>query len=124
MEKRERFAALDGLRAVFGMGIVIYHVNGAFGSAFSGVLAPVYAYGGYFGNYFFFLLSGFLTEFHKLPIGGGAICPPEPAAGPPVSRLCPFQFGDDGLRDGHPLSLENLCDVFDAVLCLDQRYAL
>ena len=70
MEKRERFAALDGLRAVFGMGIVIYHVNGAFGSAFSGVLAPVYAYGGYFGNYFFFLLSGFLTEFHKLPIWG------------------------------------------------------
>lgn len=65
MEHRERFAALDGLRAVFGLGIVIYHVNGTFGSPFSGVLAPVYAYGGYFGNYFFFLLSGFLAERYK-----------------------------------------------------------
>ena len=36
MEKRERLQALDGLRAVFGMGIVIYHAGSAFGAPFSG----------------------------------------------------------------------------------------
>ena len=123
MEKRERFAALDGLRAVFGMGIVIYHVNGTFGSAFSGVLAPVYAYGGYFGNYFFFLLSGFLTEFHKLPIGGGPFARLSRRLGRlyPVYALSNLAMMASGTVT---LSLENLCDIFDAVLRLDRRYAL
>ena len=64
MEKR--FEAIDGLRAVFGLGIVIYHVNETFGAAFSEVLSPVYAYGGYFGNYLLFMLSGLFTHRHFL----------------------------------------------------------
>lgn len=71
MEKRERLQALDGLRAVFGMGIVIYHAGSAFGAPFSGALGPVYQYGGYFGNYFFFLLSGFLANYQKVETGEG-----------------------------------------------------
>lgn len=64
LEAPERFAALDGLRAVFSAGIVIYHVNTMFDSAFSSLLTPVYTYGGYFGNYFLFILSGLLTAWH------------------------------------------------------------
>jgi len=64
MEHTKRFAGLDGLRAVFCIGIVIYHVNEPFGAAFSKWLEPVYKYGGYFGNYIFFMLSGLLTAYH------------------------------------------------------------
>ncbi len=72
MDTTKRFPGLDGLRAVFCVGIVLYHVNGSFGSVFSGWLGPVYAFGGYFGNYIFFILSGLLTALHyKEPILGG-----------------------------------------------------
>lgn len=64
MEHAKRFAGLDGLRAIFCIGIVIYHVNEPFGGAFSKWLDPVYKYGGYFGNYMFFMLSGLLTAYH------------------------------------------------------------
>lgn len=64
MEIGKRLPGLDGLRAIFCVGIVLFHVNGAFGSVFSGWLGPVYAYGGYFGNYLFFLVSGLLAALH------------------------------------------------------------
>ncbi len=64
MESTKRFIGLDGLRAIFCIGIVIYHVNAPFDAAFSKWLEPVYKYGGYFGNYMFFMLSGLLTAFH------------------------------------------------------------
>ncbi len=64
MEQTKRFAGLDGLRAVFCIGIVIYHVKEPFDAAFSEWLDPVYRYGGYFGNYIFFMLSGLLTAYH------------------------------------------------------------
>lgn len=57
------FDSLDGLRAIFCIGIVIYHVNSSFHSAFSKWLDPVYQYGGYFGNYIFFIISGFLIAY-------------------------------------------------------------
>lgn len=60
--KNNRFAALDGLRAIFGMGIVIYHINTWFGSPLPYLLYPVYRYGGYFGNYMFFIISGLLIS--------------------------------------------------------------
>ncbi len=62
MTKDERIASLDGLRAIFGIGIVIYHVNSLFDSAFSLFLSAVYEYGGYFGNYIFFMISGLLIS--------------------------------------------------------------
>ena len=62
MEKRY-FDELDSLRGIFIMGIVIYHIRDAFNGVFSEILDPIYKYGGYFGNYFFFMLSGFLIAF-------------------------------------------------------------
>ncbi len=64
MDNRGRLKGLDGLRAVFCIAIVIYHVNLSFDSVFSPWLDPIYSYGGYFGNYMFFILSGFLTAYH------------------------------------------------------------
>ncbi len=71
MKEGDRFAGLDGLRAVFCVGIVIYHVNEVFHSPFSRWLGPIYRYGGYFGNYMFFMLSGLLTAYHyKMQVTG------------------------------------------------------
>lgn len=63
MTKKINFRELDGLRGIFILLIVVMHVKGAFDYAFSSVLRPVYDYGGYFGNYMFFLLSGFLMGY-------------------------------------------------------------
>lgn len=60
---QKRFIELDGLRAIFCIGIVLYHVSGLFDTPFSTLLWPVYRYGGYFGNYIFFMISGFLISF-------------------------------------------------------------
>lgn len=64
MNDQNRFIGLDGLRAIFCVGIVLFHVNGTFNSVFSKLFWPVYKYGGYFGNYMFFMLSGFLMSYH------------------------------------------------------------
>ena len=60
-----RFEGIDGRRGGVCLGIFIYHVNETFGAAFSEVLSPVYAYGGYFGNYLLFMLSGLFTHRHS-----------------------------------------------------------
>lgn len=64
MEHKKRFAGLDGLRAIFCIGIVIYHVNEPLRWGGIKWLDPVYKYGGYFGNSMFFMLSGLLTAYH------------------------------------------------------------
>lgn len=64
MEIQNRFIGIDGLRALFCMGLVFYHINEIFHSAFNALLWPVYRYGGYFGNYIFFMISGFLAAFY------------------------------------------------------------
>ncbi|RKJ46795.1 acyltransferase [bacterium 1XD8-76] len=63
MEIQNRFIGIDGLRALFCTGLVFYHINEVFHSAFYALLWPVYQYGGYFGNYIFFMVSGFLVAF-------------------------------------------------------------
>lgn len=69
MTRSKHFAGLDGIRAIFCIGIVLYHVQSSFDSVFSEWLDPVYHYGGYFGNYVFFILSGMLIAYHyKKPI--------------------------------------------------------
>lgn len=60
MKNTQFFPGLDGLKAFFCIGIVIYHLGSMFNYAFSQWLDPVYKYGGYFGNYIFFSISGFL----------------------------------------------------------------
>lgn len=65
MEKRERINALDGLQAIFGVGIVIFHVNEIFHLSSHKIFAPVCEYGGYFGNYIFFIVSGFLLSHYR-----------------------------------------------------------
>lgn len=63
LEDTKHFDSLDGLRSIFCIGIVIYHVNDVFNSAFSEWLDPIYQYGGYWGNYIFFIMSGFLIAY-------------------------------------------------------------
>lgn len=63
-KNNERLAPLDSLRAVFGIGIVIFHTGELFGFAFSKALRPIYNYGGYYGNYMFFVVSGFVIALH------------------------------------------------------------
>ncbi len=60
---RRYFAGLDGLRGIFCIGIVIYHAGPIFQFAFSKWLNPIYSYGGYWGNYLFFMISGFLIAY-------------------------------------------------------------
>lgn len=54
------YPALTALRGLFILSIVIFHIGDMFGRCFGQVLGVFYTYGGYLGNYFFFLLSGFL----------------------------------------------------------------
>lgn len=60
---KERYTGLDGMRGIFALIIVLFHLNGSFGKPFAGVLYPIYQYGGYLGNYFFFFVSGFLISY-------------------------------------------------------------
>ena len=62
MSPGKRIDAWDGLRFLFILGIVLFHSRAAFGHFGQDVLHGVYSLGGYFGNYFFFILSGILTE--------------------------------------------------------------
>lgn len=72
MERTARIAALDGLRAIFAFGIIIYHTNDLFDSAFYGIFSGVYQYGGYFGNDMFFIISGLLISLrYKQPLIDG-----------------------------------------------------
>lgn len=63
MRNKSSFREIDGLKGLFIMLIVIMHIQEAFQYSFYTVLRPVYSYGGYFGNYMFFLLSGFLMGY-------------------------------------------------------------
>lgn len=63
MAENNRFVGIDGLRAFFCIGLVFYHINEVFHSAFNVLLWPAYQYGGYFGNYIFFMASGLLVAF-------------------------------------------------------------
>lgn len=86
----ERLPGLDGLRAIFCIGVVLFHVSDAFDSVFSGLLGPVYAFGGYFGNYIFFIISGLLTALlYKKPLTEGR-CPFRSFAGKRLLRIYPL----------------------------------
>lgn len=63
MVAQNRFVGIDGLKALFCISLVFYHINGVFHSAFNALLWPIYQYGGYFGNYIFFMISGFLMAY-------------------------------------------------------------
>lgn len=60
--KEKRFDSLTGLRGIFILLIVIYHMGGYFGWVFSPVLHLFYKWGGIMGNSFFFMLSGFVIS--------------------------------------------------------------
>ncbi len=54
--------SLTALRGLFILTIVLYHVGDMFDGCFAPVLGIFYTCGGYLGNCFFFLLSGFLLS--------------------------------------------------------------
>ena len=53
-----RWKSLDTLKGIAIFAVVLFHVGGAFSGAFSGALGFFYRWGGYFGNYLFFMVSG------------------------------------------------------------------
>lgn len=55
--------SLTGLRGIFILMIVFYHMGGYLGSPFSSVLRLPYKWGGVMGNSFFFMLSGFVISY-------------------------------------------------------------
>lgn len=64
MEKtKEKLQFLTGLRGIFILMIVIYHMGGYFGTPYSSYLRLLYKWGGVMGNSFFFMLSGFVISY-------------------------------------------------------------
>lgn len=57
---KKRYEALTSLRGFFIYGIALFHMGVMIGRPMKRILDPVYHLGGYFGDYFFFMLSGFL----------------------------------------------------------------
>lgn len=53
-----RWKSLDTLKGIAIFSVVLFHVGGTFSGAFSGALDVFYRWGGYFGNYLFFMISG------------------------------------------------------------------
>lgn len=112
MEKIRRFEALDGLRAIFGLGIVFYHINKMFDLESYNILAPVCEYGGYFGNYIFFILSGFLISCsYKERLRNGT-CEFREYMGRRLKRLYPIYF------------LSNLAIIFSGTVALSPQRTL
>lgn len=54
------YKSLIGLRGIFILMVVLFHIQVTLDNALPNMLEFVYTYGGYMGNYFFFMLSGFL----------------------------------------------------------------
>lgn len=60
LEKRE-YKSLTSLRGIFITIIAIFHVGHSFGQPFV-LFEPIYNMGGMWGNFFFFMVSGFLSS--------------------------------------------------------------
>ena len=60
--KKEEFKSLNSLRFFFIVIVVISHVGTFFAYPYS-FFDPIYKFGGYLCNYFFFMLSGFLSAY-------------------------------------------------------------
>ncbi len=60
----KHYVAIDSLKGIIMLFIVLFHINATsvFDGAFNKYLHPIYQYGGAFGNYFFFMISGYLLS--------------------------------------------------------------
>ncbi len=60
----KHYVAIDSLKGIIMLFIVLFHINATsvFDGAFNKYLYPIYQYGGAFGNYFFFMISGYLLS--------------------------------------------------------------
>ena len=63
MSKTAEIRSLTSLKGLMILCIVLFHVNGVFGSPSVPYLPLkfIYHFGGFFGNYFFFMISGYLS---------------------------------------------------------------
>ena len=114
MEK-QRFGALDGLRAVFGIGIVLYHIKEQFNFAFSSLFMPVYEYGGYFGNYIFFMISGLLISLRYKELLVSGKCRFGTFLGKRICRVYPVYFLSNMamiLLGRAELTIKKICTTF------------
>ena len=55
-----QLSALSSIKVPFVVGIIMFHFGKYFGYPFNNICHVFYAYGGYLGNYIFFLISGIL----------------------------------------------------------------
>lgn len=59
--QKNYWKSLIGLRGIFILMIVLFHIQVTLSNSLPSILEFLYTYGGYMGNYFFFMLSGFLN---------------------------------------------------------------
>ena len=64
MLPKKKFETLDGLKGVCIIIIVLFHTMEASYFGTGAVLSIIQNYGGYFGNYTFFMISGFLIAYN------------------------------------------------------------
>ena len=57
---KKKYVALTSLKGIFILMIVFYHMGGNYGRIFGDVFQWCYDWGGYLGNTFFYMVSGFL----------------------------------------------------------------
>lgn len=63
MSKKEHFTSLTSFRGLFIVMIVIYHLGNNFPQIGNGCLDWCYSWGGWLGNIFFFMASGFMISY-------------------------------------------------------------
>ena len=64
MKKQTHLTALTGLKGIGILFIVLYHTLDQQAFGLESITGLIKAYGGYFGNYLFFMLSGFLLAYN------------------------------------------------------------
>lgn len=64
MKRKPHLTALTGLKGIGILCIVLYHTLDQHAFGFQSATSLIKAYGGYIGNYLFFMLSGFLMAYN------------------------------------------------------------
>lgn len=64
MQKKPYLKSLTGLKGLCILVIVLFHTLDQQAFGFQSITGIIKAYGGYLGNYLFFMLSGFLMTYH------------------------------------------------------------
>ena len=66
MNNSKAYNSINCLKIVFSLMIVLMHTGATYGYPFGNlnIIRNIYSYGGMYGNYFFFICSGFFNALH------------------------------------------------------------